>query len=99
MKDPYRIIKQPLITEKSTILRESDKYAFVVDVKASKVDIRKAAEELFDLKDKILKINTMQIRGKTKGQFLRHRQGRRPNWKKVIITVTEGTSIEAFDNI
>ena len=99
MKDPYRIIKQPLITEKSTILRESDKYAFVVDVKASKVDIRKAAEELFDLKDKILKINTMQIRGKTKGQFLRHRQGRRPNWKKVIITVTEGASIEAFDNI
>ena len=99
MKDPYRIIKQPLITEKSTILRESDKYAFVVDVKASKADIRKAAEELFDLKDKILKINTMQIRGKTKGQFLRHRQGRRPNWKKVIITVTEGTSIEAFDNI
>jgi large subunit ribosomal protein L23 len=99
MKDPYRIIKQPLITEKSTILRESDKYAFVVDVKASKADIRKAAEELFDLKDKILKINTMQIRGKTKGQFWRHRQGRRPNWKKVIITVTEGTSIEAFDNI
>lgn len=99
MKDPYEIIKQPLITEKSTILRESDKYAFVVDVKASKADIRKAAEELFDLKDKILKINTMQIRGKTKGQFWRHRQGRRPNWKKVIITVTEGTSIEAFDNI
>ena len=99
MKDPYRIIKQPLITEKSTILRESNKYAFVVDVKASKTDIRKAAEELFDLKDKIVKINTIQVRGKTKGQFWRYRLGRRPNWKKVIITVTEGTTIEAFESI
>ena len=99
MKDPYRIIKQPLITEKSTILRESNKYAFVVDTKANKADIRKAAEELFDLKDKILKINTIQVRGKAKGQFWRHRQGRRPNWKKVIITVTEGTIIDAFESI
>jgi large subunit ribosomal protein L23 len=99
MKDPYRIIKLPLITEKTTIFRESNKYAFVVDVKANKTDIRKAAEELFDLKDKILKINTMQVRGKAKGQFGRSRQGRRPNWKKVIITVTEGTTIDAFESI
>ena len=99
MKNPYRIIKQPLITEKTTILRESNKYAFVVDIKANKADIRKAAEELFDLKDKIVKINTMQVSGKTKGQFWRYRQGRQPNWKKVIITVTEGTTIEAFEAI
>lgn len=99
MKDPYQIIKQPLITEKSTILRESNKYAFVVDVKASKADICKAAEELFDLKDKILKINTMQARGKTKGQFGRFRQGRRPNWKKAIITVVEDTTIQVFESI
>lgn len=99
MKDPYRIIKQPLITEKTTILREENKYAFVVDIKANKADIRAAAEELFDLKDKIVKINTMQVQGKTKGQFWRYRQGRRPNWKKVIITVTEGTIIEAFETI
>jgi large subunit ribosomal protein L23 len=99
MKDPYQIIKQPLITEKSTILRESNKYAFVVDVKVSKTEIRKAAEELFDLKDKILKINTMQVRGKTKGQFWRYRQGRRPNWKKAIITVVEGTTIQVFESI
>ena len=99
MKDPYRIIKQPLITEKTTILRESNKYAFVVDIKATKAEIRKAAEERFDLKDKIVKINTMQGRGKTKGQFWRYRRGRRPNWKKVIITVTEGTTIDAFESI
>ena len=71
MKDPYRIIKQPIITEKTTIIRESNKYAFVVDIKANKADIRTAAEELFDLKDKIVKINTMQVRGKTKGHLTR----------------------------
>lgn len=99
MKDPYQIIKQPLITEKSTILRESNKYAFVVDVTASKAEIRKAAEEILDLKGKILKINTMQIRGKSKGQFLRYRRGRQPNWKKAIITVTEGTTVQIFEGI
>ena len=82
MKDPYRIIKQPLITEKTTILREENKYAFVVDIKANKADIREAAEELFDLKDKIVKINTMQVPRKNQRAFWRYRQGRRPNWKR-----------------
>jgi large subunit ribosomal protein L23 len=99
MTDPYQIIRQPLITEKSTILRESNKYSFVVDVKASKPEIRKAAEELFELKGKILEINTMQVRGKSKGQFWRHRRGRRPNRKKAIITVAEGTTIQVFESI
>jgi len=99
MKNPYQIIKQPLITEKSTILRESNKYAFVVNVKASKPEIRRAAEELFDLEGKILQINTMQVRGKAKGQVMRHRRGRRPNWKKAVITVTEGTVIQIFEGI
>ena len=99
MKDSYQVIKQPLITEKSTILRESDKYAFVVDIKASKSDIRRAAEDIFDLKGKIVKINTMHVRGKTKGPFWRPRRGRRPNWKKVIITVTEGTTIQMYEGI
>lgn len=99
MKDLYQVIKQPLITEKSTILRESNKYAFVVDVGASKSEIRVAAEEMFDLKGKILKINTMQVCGKSKGQFGRYRRGRRPSWKKAIITVTEGTTIQIFEGI
>ena len=99
MKDPYQIIKKPLITEKSTILRESDKYAFMVDVNASKTDIRRAAEEMFNLKGKILQINTMQVQGKPKDQLFRHRRGRRPNWKKAIITVQEGTTIQLFEGI
>jgi large subunit ribosomal protein L23 len=99
MKDPYQIIKKPLITEKSTILRESNKYAFVVDVKASKSDIRKAAEEIFNLKGKIRQINTMQVQGKPKEQLFRHQYGRQPSWKKAIITVKEGTTLQIFEGI
>ena len=87
MKDGYQIILQPLITEKSTILREGNKYAFIVDRKATKPQIRRAAEELFDLEGDILKVRTMHVRGKPKGKMLRYQRGRKPHWKKAIITL------------
>ena len=99
MKDIYQIILQPLITEKSTILRESNKYAFVVDRKATKPQIRQAAEELFDIQGDILKIHTMRVRGKPKGKMLRYQRGRKPHWKKAIITLREGATIQAFETI
>ena len=99
MKDVYQIILQPLITEKSTILRDSNKYAFVVDRKATKPQIRRAAEELFDLQGDILKVRTMHVRGKPKGKMLRYQRGRKPHWKKAIITLREGATIEAFETI
>lgn len=85
MKDGYQIILQPLITEKSTILREGNKYAFVVDRKATKPQIRRAAEELFDLEGDILKVRTMHVRGKPKGKMLRYQRGRKPHWKKRLL--------------
>ena len=99
MKDVYQIILQPLITEKSTILRESNKYAFVVDRNATKPQIRRAAEELFDIEGDILKIHTMRVRGKPKGKMLRYQRGRKPHWKKAIITLREGVTIQAFETI
>ena len=99
MKDAYQVILQPLITEKSTFLREENKYAFVVDRKATKPQIRRAAEELFDIKGDILKVRTMHVRGKPKGKMLRYQRGRKPHWKKAIITLREGTSIQAFETI
>ena len=99
MKDIYQIILQPLITEKSTILRESNKYAFVVDRKATKPQIRRAAEELFDIEGDILKVRTMHVRGKPKGKMLRYQRGRKPHWKKAIITLREGVTIQAFETI
>lgn len=99
MKDAYQVILRPLITEKSTILRESNKYAFVVDRNATKPQIRRAAEELFDLEGDILKIRTMRVRGKPKGKMLRYQRGRKPHWKKAIITLREGVTIQSFETI
>ena len=99
MRDAYQIILQPLITEKSTILREENKYAFVVDRKATKPEIRRAAEKLFDIQGDILKVRTMHVRGKPKGKMLRYQRGRKPHWKKAIITLREGASIQALDTI
>ena len=99
MKDAYQVILQPLITEKSTILRDANKYAFVVDRKATKPQIRRAAEELFDIEGDILKIRTMHVRGKPKGKMLRYQRGRKPHWKKAIITLKEGATIQEFETI
>ena len=99
MKDKYQVILRPHITEKSTMLRENNKYSFVVSRDATKIDIRRAAEELFDIKGSIIDVHTMQVRGKMKGRINRYQRGRRPHWKKAIITVEEGTKIPVFESI
>ena len=99
MKDNYQIILRPHITEKSTLLREDNKYSFVVRRDANKTDIRRAAEELFDIKGSIIDVHTMQVRGKVKGRMNRYQRGRRPHWKKAITTVVEGTRIPVFESI
>ncbi len=99
MNDVYQIILQPQITEKSTVLRESNKYVFVVNKNATKIQIRQAAEQLFDIKGEIVNIRTMQVHGKPKGKMLRYQQGRRPHWKKAIITLRKGASIQVFETI
>ena len=76
MKDKYQVILRPHITEKSTMLRENNKYSFVVSRDATKIDIRRAAEELFDIKGSIIDVHTMQVRGKMKGRINRYQRGR-----------------------
>ena len=100
MKDLYQILLKPIVTEKSTDLRESsNNYSFVVDANATKVEIRQAAEELLDLKGKILNVSTLRVRGKPKGKLFQHKRGRRPHWKKAIITVEPGTDVQIFESI
>ena len=99
MKDKYKVILRPHITEKSTLLREDNKYSFVVSRDATKTDIRRAAEELFEIQGSIINIHTMQVQGKMKGRINRYQRGRRPHWKKAIITVEEGTRIPVFESI
>lgn len=96
MKEPHQIIKRPLITEKSTAQKEqANQIAFVVDSRANKVEIRQAVERLF--KVKVVKVNTMNMVGKKKrmGRFV----GKKPDWKKAIVTLREGDRIEFFEGV
>ena len=94
MRDPHQIILKPLITEKSTLQKESqNQIAFEVDKRANKVEIRQAVEQAF--KVKVLKVRTTNFDGKRK------RVGRsfgwRSDWKKAIVTLAPGERIEFFE--
>ena len=54
---------------------------------------------MFDIHGDVLKVRTMRVRGKPKGKMLRYQRGRRPHWKKAIITLREGATIQAFETI
>ncbi|MDO5755659.1 MAG: 50S ribosomal protein L23 [Tissierellia bacterium] len=96
MATPYDIIVAPLVTEKSMDLMAEHKYAFKVDRRATKPEIKAAVEKIFDVKVK--KVNTMNVRGKTKrlGQSI----GKRPDWKKAIVQLTDDSkAIEFFEGV
>ena len=88
MMDLYEVIKRPLVTEKGTELADTlNQYTFKVAPEANKIEIGKAVEELFDVK--VAAVNTMNRKGKRK-RLRSSRYGRRPNWKKAIVTLSEG---------
>lgn len=96
MKSPYSIVKRPIITEESMDKMVDKVYTFEVDRKATKLEIREAVEEMFDVK--VDRVNTMNVRGKVKamGQSI----GKRPNWKKAIVRLTEDSKeIEFFEGV
>lgn len=89
----------PLFTEKMTVQQDAmNKYAFKVDVKANKIEIKKAVEGKFNVKVK--SVRTMNVIGKIRQQMTRRGRfsGRRANWKKAIITLEPDNSIELFDH-
>jgi large subunit ribosomal protein L23 len=91
--DPYKIIRKPVVSEKSTLLTERDnKYVFEVALEANKIQIKKAVEEVF--KVGVTKVRTMRIRGKMKR--VRVQLGRTPERKKAIVTLKQGDRIELF---
>jgi len=96
MKDPRKIIKMPLVSEKSTNLRsDQNKYVFRVDKRANKHEIKKAVEGLFGVE--VEDVTTMLMHGKPKrlGRF----EGRRPDWKKAIVKIKKGQTIELFEAV
>ena len=80
---PEEIIVAPVVTEKSNDELQEGKYTFKVNKKATKVEIAKAVEKLFEVK--VLNVNTMIVKGKTKR--VRYVEGKTPDWKKAIVTI------------
>jgi len=92
---PEEIIKRPIaLTEKAAQLKEdANQVIFEVELKANKIQIRDAVEKLFDVK--VESVNTLVQRGKVKR--LGRKYMKRPNWKKAIVTLKEGSDIQFFD--
>jgi large subunit ribosomal protein L23 len=94
MPTKHEVVVRPLITEKtSAAYQDRAEYTFEVHPDASKPQIRQAIEELFGVK--VVNVWTSNVRGKEKrmGQST----GRRPNWKKAIVKLKEGDTIEIFE--
>jgi large subunit ribosomal protein L23 len=93
--DLYRILRRPLITEKSATLQTESKYAFEVAKEANKSQVKQAVEKAF--KVKVTAVNVMMVPGKER------RVGRRmimtPTWKKAIVTLKPGDKIELFEGV
>ena len=94
------IIKKPVITEKMTAISEKlNKFAFIVDKNANKIQIKDAVEKLYDVK--VTAVNTMNYDGKKKSRYTKAGvvTGRRPAFKKAVVTLKEGDTIDFFSNI
>jgi large subunit ribosomal protein L23 len=94
VKDPRDVILSPVVSEKSYQLIEDNVYTFVVHSDAAKPEIRSAVEEIFGVK--VLKVNTLNRKGKTTRNRRTGKQGSRPSRKRAIVTLAEGDSIDLF---
>jgi large subunit ribosomal protein L23 len=91
----YEVLRRPLITEKTTVLQERNKYAFEIADKATKHEVKVAVEKAF--KVNVTKVNIVNYHGKQK------KLGRRvmltPSWKKAVVTLIPGQKIEFFEGV
>jgi large subunit ribosomal protein L23 len=90
----YQIVKEPLKTESTGLMRQYNRYAFVVDPRANKIEIKKAIEGLFNVH--VTEVRTMNVRGKFRRLGVRG-GGRTPDWKKAIVTLKEGENIPILE--
>ena len=90
MKDHYNVIKSLMRTEKSTFLSPLNQYLFMVDKKANKIDIKRAVQGIY--KVKVKDVNTIKVRGKKRR--VRFKEGRTRDWKKAVVTLKSGYTIE-----
>ena len=92
MKDPREVIIRPIITEHSYDMMENNVYTFEVAKDSNKVEIRQAIEAIFDVT--VVKVNTLNVKPKPKR--VRYATGKTRTWKKAMVTLKEGDTIEVF---
>ena len=90
--NPRDILLRPIITEKTSVMLQDNKYTFQVPLTANKVEIRQAVEQIFKLN-----VNTVRVFGKTKrmGKYV----GKRSDYKKAIVKLAEGNTIPLFEGM
>ena len=91
----FDVLIRPVITEKTTLLMQENKYTFQVPLNANKVEIRKAVESIFNVK--VEKVATIRVLGKTKR--MGRTMGKRSDYKKAIVTLKAGETIELFEGV
>jgi large subunit ribosomal protein L23 len=89
----YQTIIRPLITEKNTMLMEYNKYSFEVARNATKPQIKRAIEHIFEVQ--VVNVRTINVRGKKRRRGREY--GYQRDWKKAIVTLAEGDTIDMFD--
>jgi large subunit ribosomal protein L23 len=96
IREPRSIVRRALVTEKGTRLREgSNGFLFEVARDANKIQIKQAVEAIFSVK--VETVRTLRVHGKPK-RLGRH-NGHRPDWKKAVVTLKKGESIELFEQV
>lgn len=93
--ESHQILRRPVVTEKAMGAQAEGKYTFRVPVTASKPEIAHAVEEMFGVK--VTGVHTMHVHGKVRrrGKFTGHT----PDWKKAIVTLAPGSSIQTFEGV
>jgi large subunit ribosomal protein L23 len=95
MEDPRDVIIEPVVSEKSYALMETGVYTFIVNPDANRIEIRKAVEDIFGVR--VLKVNTLNRRGKRKRNRRSFSFGTRSNTKRAIVTLVAGDRIDLFE--
>jgi large subunit ribosomal protein L23 len=96
MRDAMSVLIRPVVSEKTTGLMDNRTYVFIVDPKATKIDVRNAVEQAFNVK--VTNVNTLNRKGKTTRNRRTGVVGTRPSTKRAIVTLAEGDSINLFEN-
>ena len=93
------ILKSPLVAEKVSSLNEKGKYGFIVEITANKVEIKNAVEKMYGVN--VARVNTISGMGKLKVRSTKAGvlSGRKPNYKKAIVTLAEGEVIDFYSNV